>query len=350
VDVRGSVREAGARLRAGAWPAIQCGLGGAGAWAFATHVLGHTRPFFASVAAVVALGVAGGSRLRRTAELAVGVALGVAIGDLLVQLIGQGAWQIGVVVTAALLLAIAVGATGLAVIQAGLQAVFVVALPRAPHSGLHRWQDALVGGAAALLIAGLLPADPWRDARRRQDAYVHKLAGVLRQTAEGVRTASAPLIADALAHGRTLETDLVAWKQAVRDGYETARLTPLRSTRPAEWEDAEKLASALTMSSRNLRVAVRRAMAAVEQSQPLAPPVPGLLDELADAVTDLGDADLARDRLRALGRRLDPAALGAASLADQVIVGQLRVVVLDLLAARGMSLREARAELPQLGP
>jgi uncharacterized membrane protein YgaE (UPF0421/DUF939 family) len=347
--VRASVREAGMRVRAGSWPAVQCGLGAAGAWAFASHVLGHTRPFFAAVAAVVALGVAGGSRLRRTAELAVGVALGVAIGDLLVQLIGQGAWQIGVVVTAALLLAIAVGGTGLAVIQAGLQAVFVVALPRVPHGGLHRWQDALVGGATALVVAGLLPADPWRDARRRQEAYVHKLADVLHQTAEGIRSASAPLIADALAHGRTLENDLVAWKQALRDGYETARLTPLRATRPQEWVHAEQLASALTMGSRNLRVGVRRAMAAVQEGQLLAAPIPDLLDEMADAVGVLGDAAVARERLQAVAARLDPVGLGAASLADQVLVGQLRVVVLDLLAARGLSLSEARAALPQLG-
>src|SRR5690349_16715781 len=105
MDVRSSVRGAGARLRAGAWPAVQCGLAASGAWAFSVHVLGHPRPFFASVAAVVALGVSGGGRLRRTAELAVGVALGVAIGDLLVGVIGQGSWQIGVVVAVALLLA-----------------------------------------------------------------------------------------------------------------------------------------------------------------------------------------------------------------------------------------------------
>ncbi|HUR50686.1 MAG TPA: FUSC family protein [Mycobacteriales bacterium] len=349
MELRASVGEAAGRVRAGAWPAVQCGLGASGAWAFATHVLGHPRPFFASVAAVVALGVSGGSRLRRTAELAVGVALGVAVGDLLVQLLGQGAWQIGVVVTAALLLALAVGGTGLAVIQAGLQAVFVVALPRAPHSGLHRWQDALVGGAAALLVAAFLPTDPWREARRRQDSYVTKLAGVLRDTAEGIRSASAPAIADALARGRTLENDLVAWKQATKDGQESARLTPLRATRTQDWLAADRLATALTMSSRNLRVGIRRALTAVQQGHPLAEQITGLLDDLADAVARLGDAHPASDDLRLLARRLDPVALGATTLADQVLVGQLRVVVVDLLGALGTTTTDARAELPQLG-
>jgi uncharacterized membrane protein YgaE (UPF0421/DUF939 family) len=349
VRIRDSVADAGGRLRAGAWPAIQCGLAGSGAWAFAVHVLGHPRPFFASVAAVVAVGVSGGSRLRRTAELAVGVALGVAIGDVLVQLMGQGAWQIGVVVTAALLVAIAVGGTGLAVTQAGLQAVFVVALPRTPHSGLHRWQDALVGGATALLVAGLLPADPWREALRLQAAYVRKLAGVLRQTAEGIRAMSASAIAEALALGRTLEIDLVTWQKAVEDGRESARITPLRPTRAADWQSARELVAALTMSSRNLRVGVRRSLTAVQQGQSLADSLPDLLEDLASAVEGLGDQAVARERLLAIAQRLDPTQLGAVSLADQVLVGQLRVVVVDLLTALGTAHAEARAELPQLG-
>jgi len=329
---------------------VQCGLAASGAWAFATHVLDHPRPFFASVAAVVALGVSGGGRLRRTAELAVGVALGVAVGDLLVGVIGQGAWQIGVVVAIALLLAQAVGWTGLAVIQAGLQAVFVVALPRTAGSGLHRWQDALVGGAAALLVAALLPSDPWRDARRRGSAYVTKLARVLRDTAEGIRSGSRLAIADALARGRTLETDLVAWKQAVAAGKETARLMLFRQAHPEEWLAAERLADALTMSSRNLRVGVRRALVAVEMEHPLAAPLPGLLEELATAVELLTDGTAGAHPLLVLARRLDPTELGAASLADQVLVGQLRVVVVDLLVGLGVDRETARAELPELAP
>jgi hypothetical protein len=350
VHLRTAGRDALGRVRAGALPSLQCGLAASGAWAFATRVLGHPRPFFASVAAVVALGVSGGSRLRRTAELAVGVALGVAVGDLLVGVIGQGAWQIGVVVSIALLLALAVGAAGLAVIQAGLQAVFVVALPRTAGSGLHRWQDALVGGAAALLVAGLLPTDPWRQTRRRGEAYLAKLADVLRETAEGIRTASRLEIADALARGRTLESDLVAWKQAVADGKETARLMLLRAAHPEEWEAAERLAGALTMSSRNLRVGVRRALAAVERGHPLAAPLPDLLDELADAVELLLDPTAAAHALLELARRLDPTALGAVTLADQVVVGQLRVVVIDLLVGVGMEHETARSVLPELTP
>lgn len=340
------------RVRAGFWPSAQCGLAASGAWAFAQSVLDHPRPFFASVAAVVALGVSGGSRLRRTAELAFGVALGVAVGDLLVGLIGQGAWQIGVVVGIALLVVLALGGKGLAVTQAGLQAVFVVALPRVPHSGLHRWQDALVGGAAALLVAALLPADPWREVRRRQAAYLHDLASVLHETARGARAGSGPGVAEALARGRELEPDLHAWERALEDGEETARLSPLRRRRAVEWQQARALTGALTRSTRNLRVLVRRVLASTEAGVPLAVALPELLDELASVLAILDGTTAGHTSalapMIALAGRLDPAGLDATSLADQVVVGQLRVTVLDLLVALGMSNESARRALPQL--
>ena len=91
------------RVRSGAWSAAQCGLAAAGAWAFSTRVLDHQRPFFASVAAVVSLGLTAGGRLRRTAELSAGVALGVGVGDAWVGAFGQGIWQIWAVVFLALI-------------------------------------------------------------------------------------------------------------------------------------------------------------------------------------------------------------------------------------------------------
>jgi len=61
----------------------------------AKDVLGHDTPFFAPIAAVVSLGTSDGQRLRRVAEVAVGVAVGVFVADLLVILIGTGWWQLG---------------------------------------------------------------------------------------------------------------------------------------------------------------------------------------------------------------------------------------------------------------
>ncbi len=335
------------RVRAGAWSAGQCGVAASGAWLFSTEVLGHVRPFFASVAAVVALGLRAGQRLRRTAELAVGVAIGVLVGDLLVGLIGQGAWQIGVVVFLTLLLAVAVGGTGLAVTQAGLQAVFVVALPRTPNSGLNRWQDALIGGAAALLVAAVLPNDPWREATRLRRTYTQQFAGVIYDAAAGLRARSSEQVALALTQGRELEPVLLRWQEALDTGRETSRLSPLREGR-GDWASGQLLITGLSRASRNLRVLIRRVVATLQAGQELPPCVPALLDDLAAALDEMADGDAAQPRLVELAGRLDPQRLGASSLPGQVVVGQLRVAVVDLLEGLGVEHDRARNALPVL--
>ena len=162
--VRARLAESAARVRNGWWAVLQCSVGAAAAWALSQQLLGHERPFFACVAAVVCLGTRAGQRLRRVAELAVGVTLGVAVGDLLVGYIGSGTWQIALVVAIALMLALALDGGTLVTAQAGLQAGFVVALPRLPGGDGARWQDAMVGGVVALAVAALLPASPWKAA------------------------------------------------------------------------------------------------------------------------------------------------------------------------------------------
>ena len=64
---------------------MQCAVAAATAWWVASALLGHVRPFFAPVVAVVALGVSYAARLRRVGEVVAGVALGVAVGDVFVR-------------------------------------------------------------------------------------------------------------------------------------------------------------------------------------------------------------------------------------------------------------------------
>jgi uncharacterized membrane protein YgaE (UPF0421/DUF939 family) len=52
---------------------------------------------------VIVRDVSSGQRLRRAAELVLGVALGIAIGDALIYEIGTGAWQVGLSVLLATL-------------------------------------------------------------------------------------------------------------------------------------------------------------------------------------------------------------------------------------------------------
>lgn len=348
--VRAAARASLTRVRSGGWSVVQCSVGATVAWALATGLLGHERPFFACVAVVVCLGVRAAQRLRRVAELAVGVTIGVAVGDALVGAIGTGAWQIGLVVGIALVLALALDGGTLVTAQAGLQAVFVVALPRVPGGDVERWQDAMIGGATALAVAALLPATPWRPAHRAGAGVLRELAAVLRDCATALREQDSASAAFALARARGLQPGFDRWVEALTTGRDITRLSPLRRDTGHVWQAQSALAAGVDRATRNLRVLVRRVLFALGDADPLPPPLAALLEQLAAALEGMasdvgGDQSRAVAALTELAALLDPRTLGG-GLSASVAVGQLRSAVVDLLEGCGVAPERARASLP----
>ena len=82
------------RWRQRAFMIVQCSVTAGLAWLLASLLLGHQVPYFAAAAAILVLGVAYGQRLRRGVDVAIGVTLGVALGDLWLVLFGAGVWQL----------------------------------------------------------------------------------------------------------------------------------------------------------------------------------------------------------------------------------------------------------------
>src|SRR5580765_7228646 len=110
-------------------PILQAGAAAGIAWAIAHGLLGHPRPFFAPIAALIVLGLAPGLPSRRALEMVIGVALGIAVGDLLIAAIGSGAAQIARVALLAMAAAVLLGGGPLVVSQAATSGVLVAALP-----------------------------------------------------------------------------------------------------------------------------------------------------------------------------------------------------------------------------
>src|SRR2546423_14403977 len=77
-------------LMAAARPIVHTAVAASGAWFAAHEVLGHSRPFFAPVAAVITLGVAVGRRRRRAIEMAIGVAVGNGVWGALARGVREG--------------------------------------------------------------------------------------------------------------------------------------------------------------------------------------------------------------------------------------------------------------------
>lgn len=228
----------------------------------------------------------------------------------------------------------------------------MLALPQTPGSDLARWEDALVGGATALLVAALLPADPWRVATRTGQAVRDELARVARCTARALRDGDEGQAAEALAAARATQGGLDDWAEALVTGRDITRLSPLRSDRGGTHAQQLRLQSGVDRANANLRVLVRRVVFALETGEPLPPLLADELDRFADAVQALepGHTHGPPEALRRLAADLDPGALGVRGLSGGVAVAQLRSAVVDLLVAVGVPTADARSALPPLGP
>src|SRR5256884_6483669 len=112
----------------------------------------------APVAAVVCIGIPLGRRLRRVIELIVGVGLGVGVGDLLLSAIGTGPWQIALVVTLAMSVAVLLDGGAVITVQSAVSAILMVTLYLpGDTSGLNRLVDGLIGGVTGFVVIGVFP-------------------------------------------------------------------------------------------------------------------------------------------------------------------------------------------------
>ncbi len=163
----------------------QSALAAGAAWEIALQIPGHGQPFFAPIAAVIALGAERGRRGRQAIEMMLGVALGILLGAGIVAVGGSGAWQLVVATAVALAVATGAGASPVIRIQAAASAILVVALHR-PGTNLatQRLVDALIGGGIAIVLARLLfPVDPFALVRGEAVRLRSALAAALDEIA-----------------------------------------------------------------------------------------------------------------------------------------------------------------------
>jgi len=373
--VRARVRQGWSRVRRAAAPVLLASLAAAIAYAVARYGLGHTFPFFAPVSAWVALGFTADRQPRRVAELAVGVAVGVLAGDLLVHVIGSGPVQIAVVLAVAALTARFVDRGDLLTTQAGVQSIVIVVLPAARSGGpLDRWTDALVGGVVALIVAALSPQDPRRRVRSLAEEGITEIADVLRHLARGLAGGGQVHVEEALVRGRASQPVLDQWRSAAASARQVARVSPAYRKHGAELGSLEGAAVLADRAMRNTRVLVRRSMlvvagglddgrhgpdgdrspapdGAVHDLTALAALVDGVragAESLAEALGTGGLPTVARDRLAAAAASADPWRIAPDDWHVQGLVLLLRSLVVDLEEAAGMDPGDARAHLPEM--
>jgi uncharacterized membrane protein YgaE (UPF0421/DUF939 family) len=342
-----------ARMIATARPILQSAVAASLAWLVATELIGHDTPFFAPIAAVITLGLTVGERRSRAVELAIGVAVGIAIADLLVVLIGTGAWQIGIVVALAMVGATLVGGGPLLASQAAASAVLVATLQ--PPDGAFdftRAVDAATGAAIGLLVGSvLLPVDPLRLVRKGTGPVIDGLAATLDRIAKAVEErdeAEADRAVEAVGRLRPQHDEL---EDSIAAAADAARLSLGRREALVELGKLSELARHLRLGiadARSLARGVGRAIATEDSTPP----------EVRTAIVELADATRALKRVLEDGdaRPAREAAVRAAGYANGVleetgnmsalhIVGQARLIAVDILRASGMERPQSQEEV-----
>jgi uncharacterized membrane protein YgaE (UPF0421/DUF939 family) len=351
---RTSLRVRLARWRSKRWQIVQCAIAAAVAWFVAKHVLGHPTPVFAPIAAVASLGTSYGQRLRRVAEVSLGVSLGVLVGDLLVAWLGQGPVQLGLIVALAFTTAILLDAGVLFQTQAAVQSIFVTAMLPGGNGIWTRWTEALVGGGVALVAASIVPAAPLRRPREQAAVVVRKMSTLLRAAADVIEQADAVLAMSVLAEARSTDPLVRELQAAADEGMSVVASSPFRVKHREGVRAIGDLVEPLDRSLRSTRVLVRQVAVAAYRGQVVPAEYAALARRLADATDHIVEelranrmATEVRAELIALGAESGAVPRAAAINAEGVLL-QLRSVIVDLLQLTGMGQFEATDALPPL--
>jgi uncharacterized membrane protein YgaE (UPF0421/DUF939 family) len=173
------------------WAITQASVAAGLAWYIAHDLLGHPDPFFAPIAAAVALSASNVFHAQRAVQNIGGVALGIILGAAVQLLLGTEAIAIGVAVLVGLCVAVLIGqgfiAQGLNFAnQTASSAILVMALAGGDQL-FQRLQEALIGGGLAVVFSVLLfPVNPLTALRDARIGVLNGLRDVLAQTADTV--------------------------------------------------------------------------------------------------------------------------------------------------------------------
>lgn len=306
------------------------------AWWISMQIFEHNQAFFAPIAAILTLTVGVGKRATVLVEIIIGAALGVFVGELLILAIGRGVWQLVLIVALAVITSSFLRMSGLALTQATISGVLLVAIIPAPgvaDPALTRFVDAFVGGFVALAMIIIIPANPGRDLARAHERILHEFASILDRIAESMRVFDAQMARDALMQARGTQPMVESVEAAAGSLSEMARLSPLRWRQRGIVAQQVRALEEMEHALRNTRVLARRVASLIRHEESVPEGLITALEDLAAlARTNHDDAEalveVARTAILAVSFELS---INSASVASQI-----RAIVADMLLALGV--------------
>ncbi|MBF4548043.1 aromatic acid exporter family protein [Corynebacterium afermentans subsp. lipophilum] len=349
------------RVRKRLLPIMQIGLAAGLAYFLARDVAGHPRPFFAPISVVIIIGMTGGDRVSKSLDMALGCILGVLVGDLIFYRLGDGGWQIAVIVAGSLLIASFLSSSILVNNQAAIGAILIATImpPDAEVTGIDRTVDAIIGCLVALATIALIPQAPMQSARAEVSKVLGIMSSVLDDVSDGLRDNDPSSIDEALDLIRGTQTGIDDLAAAIKAGQETSRVSPFLWGTRRYINSLARVIPPVDNAVRTTRVLARRAAVLANDNDSATPAQIQLLDTLSQVCLELSEVYDVNSRVTQATvipqcvNELRQAAQEAGMdvipedgvLSAYAILAQTRSLIVDLLMVCGMSNESALAAL-----
>ena len=349
------------RVRKRLLPILQIGLAAGLAYFLARDVAGHPRPFFAPISVVIIIGMTGGDRVSKSLDMALGCILGVLVGDLIFYRLGDGGWQIAVIVAGSLLIASFLSSSILVNNQAAIGAILIATImpPDAEVTGIDRTVDAIIGCLVALATIALIPQAPMQSARAEVSKVLGIMSSVLDDVSDGLRDNDPASIDEALDLIRGTQTGIDDLAAAIKAGQETSRVSPFLWGTRRYINSLARVIPPVDNAVRTTRVLARRAGVLADDNDSATTAQIQLLDTLSQVCLELSEVYDVNSRVTQATvipkcvNELRQAAQEAGMdvipedgvLSAYAILAQTRSLIVDLLMVCGMSNESALAAL-----
>ncbi len=334
-----------ARVRGSFWPLFQGALAATIAWWIALKLAGHPQPFFAPIAAVIALNANPGKRGTNAMSLLFGVLLGIVVGEAALLLLGTGFAAMGIATLVGMAIALACGGSRLVIAQGAVGAILTVAGGK-PDFGPERIMDALIGAGVALVFSQLLfPAKPIDLLRRAETDVLDAMAAAVERTAHALDHDDDRAAEEAIGGLRSLRDKLTDLADTRKDSSRTARHAPVWWWRSAPIVQESENAGQLDLLNNSILVLVRsvRALPADHRGDfaPVITRIGEVIRQLASDPGDRGTRQKAAEGALAAFQELDPGE--DESPTWRQIHAAVRLAAIDLMVFAGVESEQAAA-------
>ena len=318
------------RFAAHAWSVVQATLAAVIAWTIAGALVQDHRPFFAPIAAVVALNTAGGERGSNAVKLLTGVFIGIGAGEAALAVGTGGLLTMGLATPLAMFAALVLNGERSVIGQAAASAILTAIFVGDGSPGIGRIVDALIGAGVALVFSQLLfPARLVALMRRIEVEALGEMSRMLAGAAQALDEEGDASSRQMVNRLDGLSRPMAELSRAREASMTTIRLSTIRWGDPQPVLDEDEIIERLILLAESCLFLCRStaAMGARERRE-LAPIVSGMADVLAILADDLSSREVREQaveqalmtaRMYGPGRSDDDQVTQAAHLAVEMV-------------------------------